>query len=432
MSRIVAFAALVLAAGMLVVVLTGGTKHHTLHIQFTDAGQLVTGDRVTVATRPIGKITKLSLTPDGLADATVEIDDAAWPLHVGTTAGIRLASQVGIANRYIAVTPGDVRAPALDDGAALSTSYTHGVVDIDETLDDFKPKVRRDLRRVLQGSEAAIDGVVPEAQASIEYAAPALAQSDVTFGELAANPPALRELLSAGGQVSDALARNDRALSDAIDHTATLLHAVAQERTALGGVLTRAPVVLPEATRTLHRVRGSLDRTVRPALRRLIPVAAPLADVLARLPRTADLGVPLIAQLRALLPATTRGLKLMPPLAKVALPGMREAAKSIGASQDQFTGLRQYAPDAIQASALIFGEATGYYDANGHYIRFHLVSPNDHPQDVVHGALGDPTAGGYSTGHQSPCAGGASQPAPDKSNPRIEDPGLCNPKDNVK
>jgi hypothetical protein len=273
--------------------------------------------------------------------------------------------------------------------------------------------------------------VVPEAQAAIEYAEPALAQSQVTLGELATNPRALRQLLAAGGQVSTALARNAGALSDAIDRTATLLRAVARERTALGGVLTQAPVVLPAATRTLRRVRASLDRSVRPALRRLIPVARPLAEVLDRLPLAAQRGVPLIGQLRALLPATTRGLKLMRPLEKAAIPALRAAAKSIASSQDQFAGLRQYAPDAIVGGATIFGAGTGYYDANGHYIRFNIVTAEDDPFGQIDAALGGPTRQAFSSGHVSPCPGGATQPAPDKSNPRIEDPKLCNPKDDL-
>ena len=431
-SRIVSAAGLLAAAVALVIVLTAGTKHHTLHIQFTDAGQLVTGDRVSVATRPIGKITKLSLTPDGLADATVEIGDGAWPLHVGTTADIRLASQVGLANRYIEVTPGDVRAPALGDGASVSTNYTRDVVDVDETLDDFKPKVRKDLQRLLRGSEEAIDGVVPQAQASIEYAAPALAQSDLTLGELTANPPALRQLLRAGGQVSDALARNAAALSDGIEQTSRLLQSIARERRPLAGVLTRAPVVLPAATRTLQRVRNSLDRSVRPTLRRLIGVAQPLAEVLDRLPPTAQRAVPLIEQLRALLPAATRGLRLMPPLAKIAVPAELQAAKSIEVSQDQFAGLRQYGPDTLIGTALIYGAGTGYYDANGHFMRAQIVSADDVPGADLNNMFGGPIPpAGLSTGHHSRCPGGATQPAADKSNPRIEDPSLCNPKHDV-
>jgi phospholipid/cholesterol/gamma-HCH transport system substrate-binding protein len=423
---------IVVAIIAIVVVVKTSSSGHVLHVQFTDAGQLVTGDRVAVATRPIGKITKLSLTPDGLADVTVDIDDAAWPLHLGTRAEIRLASQVGIANRYIELTPGDVRAPALGDGAALNTNYTRGVVDVDETLDDFKPKVRKDLQTVLQGSEQAIDGVVPQAQQSIEYAAPALAQSDLTLGELVGNPPALRQLLRAGGQVSDALARHANALSDGIEQASTLLQSIDRERRPLAGILTRAPVVLPAATRTLRRVRSSLDRSIRPTLRRLIPVARPLAEVLDRLPTTAQRAVPLVEQLRALLPATTRGLKLMPPLAKIGVPALLQAAKSIEVSQDQFAGLRQYGPDALTGTALIYGAGTGYYDANGHMMRVSIESAADAPGADLNNALGGVNpAQGLGTGHYSRCPGGATEPAPDKSNPRIEDPKICNPKDDV-
>jgi ABC-type transporter Mla subunit MlaD len=314
----------------------------------------------------------------------------------------------------------------------LNTSYTRGVVDVDQTLDDFKPKVRKDLQTLLRGSEEAIDGVVPQAQASIEYAAPALAQSDLTLGELTANPPALRQLLHAGGQVSDALARNATALSDGIEQASTLLQSIDRERRPLASVLTRAPLVLPAATRTLRRVRGSLDRSVRPTLRRLIPAARPLAEVLDRLPPTAQRAVPLIEQIRALLPATTRGLKLMPPLAKIAVPAIQQAAKSIEVSQDQFAGLRQYGPDELTGTVLIYGAGTGYYDANGHFMRVSITSAADAPGADLNAAFGNPSPpDGLGTGHHSRCPGGATQPAPDKSNPRIEDPKLCNPKDDV-
>lgn len=432
MTRILApVAALLGVAVIVVLILGGGGGTHVIHLRYADAGQLVTGGRVSIATRPVGRITELSLSRDGQADVKVEIDDDAWPLHLGTTADIRLTSQVGVANRYIALTPGDVRAREISDGEVLGTEYTRGVVDLDQSLNDFTPQVRRDLRAVLRGFEQGIDGVVPDAQAAIRYGAPALAQADETLAQLTADAPALSRLLAAGSQVSGALARNAGALSDVIDNTAKLLRAVADGRVALGSVLTRAPRVLPQATATLRRLRASVDKSVRPTLKQLTPAARPLADVLNRLPLAASLGVPWIRQLRALLPATTLGLRRMPPLAKAAVPALQAAAKSLLVSQDLFSGLRQYAPDALIGGGTLFGAGTGYYDATGHYIRFNLVTAEDSPVGGIDAAFGGPTRQGFSSGHVAPCPGGATQPAPDKSNPIVSDKTLCNPKDNL-
>ncbi len=424
-----ACAALVVAAA---VILLRGDDAHDLHLRFADAGQLVTGDRVTIGTRRVGSIRALSLSRDGQADVAVEIDDDAWPLRRGTTADIRLTSQIGVANRYIELTPGDVRARPLGDGEVVTTDYTRGVVDIDQVLDDFTPKVRKDLRAVLRGSEEAIDGVVPQARSAIAYSVPALGQAEAALGELTAGGgTVLRQLIGAGSKVSSALASNTDALSDVIDSTSRVLGAAAAERAALASLLAQAPQVLPDATRTLRKVRTSLDTHVTPTLRRAQPLAAPLATVLRRLPLAARLATPWVGRLRSLLPAITLGLRRLPQLAAVAVPAMRQAERALSVNQDALSGLRQYAPDALVGGGTAFGKAAGYYDAAGHYLRFSIVTAEDPPVGSIDAALGGPTREGFSSGHHSPCPGGATEPAPDRSNPRAEDKTLCNPKDDL-
>jgi phospholipid/cholesterol/gamma-HCH transport system substrate-binding protein len=409
-----------------------GDDTHDLHLRFADAGQLVSGDRVTIGTRRVGSIRELSLSRDGQADVAVRIDDDAWPLHRGTKADIRLTSQVGVANRYVELLPGDVRARPLRDGEVVGTDYTRGVVDIDQVLDDFTPKVRNDLRAVLRGSEEAIDGVVPQARSAIAYSAPALAQAEAALGELTAGGgAALGQLIGAGSKVSSALASNAAALSGVVDSTSRVLAAAAAERAALASVLDQAPRVLPDATRTLRRLRTSLDTHVTPTLRRVQPLAEPLATVLRRLPLAARLATPWVARLRSLLPAITLGLRRLPQLAAVAVPAMRQAQRALSANHDALSGLRQYAPDALVGGGTAFGKGAGFYDAVGHYLRFSIVTAEDSPVGSIDAALGGPTREGFSSGHHSPCPGGATESAPDKSNPRPEDKTLCNPKDDL-
>ena len=48
---------------------------YALHVRFLDAGQLVVGDRVEVASVPVGTVSDIGVTPDGQADVTVSITD---------------------------------------------------------------------------------------------------------------------------------------------------------------------------------------------------------------------------------------------------------------------------------------------------------------------------------------------------------------------
>ena len=62
-----------------------------------------------------------TLTDDNQAEITIAVQDGYAPLHEGTTAIIRATSLSGIANRYIALTPGPNSNPKLPDGATLGT-----------------------------------------------------------------------------------------------------------------------------------------------------------------------------------------------------------------------------------------------------------------------------------------------------------------------
>ena len=89
----------------------------------------------------------------------------------------------------------------------------------------------------------------------------------------------------------------------------------------------------------------------------------------------------------------------------------------MNASQNQLDSLREYTPDVIAALADL-GQASGYYDANGHYIR---VQPTFFAFGVD--GQGQLTARPPSERYQglekvsARCPGGAVQPAPDGSAP---------------
>ena len=85
--RFAAIGAVAIAAVAVVAFLiAGGGRSYSVRADFQNASQIVKGNLVQVSGRPVGKVTGISLTPDGQAELTMSIDDSYAPLRQGTQA----------------------------------------------------------------------------------------------------------------------------------------------------------------------------------------------------------------------------------------------------------------------------------------------------------------------------------------------------------
>src|SRR6185295_18695606 len=141
-ARGVALLALVAVIAAIAVVLLRDGNSTTYRLRFQNAGQLVKDDDVQVGGRRVGSIRDITLTDDNQAEIGIAVDDDFAPLHEGTTATIRATSLSGIANRYIALTPGPNSRPALPGGTRLGTDATTSIVDLDQLFDAIDPPTR--------------------------------------------------------------------------------------------------------------------------------------------------------------------------------------------------------------------------------------------------------------------------------------------------
>jgi phospholipid/cholesterol/gamma-HCH transport system substrate-binding protein len=445
LARLTALLALGIAVvAVLVVLLTGGSTY-VLHAQFSDAGQLVSGDLVTVAGHQVGSIGAIKLSDNGLADIELDISDhSITPVHAGSIATIGQLSLTGVANRFVSLELSGA-GHSIASGGTLPSTQTRGIVDLDVFLDALTPQVRDSIRQILRtGAYFVHQPTASQINGLSQYFNPALSQTTQLGAEVVADRFALQRLVSSTARVSSALAGDSGDLGGAVSSTATTLRALASERASLGDTLVRAPAVLRQGKGVLADVNSTLG-VLNPVLIDLQPVAPRLATLLRKVVPAARNAIPTIAGVQALVPSAKSALLALPPVETQATPAVRSLTTSLTGITPILAGLRPYVPDVVAGFFNGVGGATGgSYDANGHYLKSILTVQGGGASlsgvlsllGKLTGSLG-PLSGGR-TGLLAPCPGGGNPPSADGSGPwsapdlLAATGSLCNPADDQK
>ncbi len=406
----------------------------TYHLLFTDAGQLVKGNQVQVGGVPIGSITDISLSPNNLADITINVSSPIAPLHEGTTAQIRSPSLSGVANRYISLAPGPNSAPEIPDGATLPTTATTGIVDLDEIFDTLDPATRRALQQVIQGSAVQYAGVSRQINESIPYFSPALSAADHLLSELDLDEAALTNFVVATSQTVTAIAARAPQLSSLVENADQTFGAIGAQNAALEAGLRQLPATLQQGNTTLANLNPTLD-----ALTQLVNVSKPNTVQLATFLRALN---PLLIEAQG--PVTNLSLAIsrpgpnndltdaardLPALQRAVSGSAPDAIASLQAATPITTFIRPYAPDLVGALRS-FGQASAYFDANGHYADTSLAFADFAANGNNTLVPTNPVAGqaNLQIGQTKRCPGAAMAPPADGSAPYTEGGTLdCSP-----
>jgi phospholipid/cholesterol/gamma-HCH transport system substrate-binding protein len=435
--RLPALAAVLLVAGIVVYLVTRSDDYH-YRFDFIDAGQLVNGDLVRIGGTPAGKVEAIRLTHNGQAEIEVSIDSSFGPLRQGTTAAIRQQSLVGVASRYISVSPAPTFHPAMPDDGVVPASHTSGIVDVDEIFNALDANTLQGLRRVIRGFAVWYAGKSSQANESARYFPPALQAYSRLFDQLDASSPELTQLLQQTSAALGAINQRSSQLTDVITQARITSQALGSDNQALSQALENLPSALNKGTATFARLRQS----TLPALSHLFsvtrPVIAPLAPFLKRLQPVLDEATPTFGRLSQVFnqPGPNNdlydALVDLPPLAKQVNGDFPRAIKALNQSTPIFEFARPYIPDLV-------GWVTNWdglfapYDANGHYARtvpvFDAFSFSDDAQGGT--LIPKPTnlrgsGGDLRTGFLQRCPGGAIAPPLDASAPFVDSEPLSN------
>ena len=437
-ARIAVIAALAVAVIVLAWILLSGNGGHKYTLVFQNAGQLVPDNQVLIGGSPAGTVESIGLTDDNLAEVHIEVDQE---LHEGTTAVIRATSLSGVANHYVALSPGPNSNDPLDDGAELGLASTTTPVDIDQLFNTFPPRVQKALSNFIKGNAAIYAGQGKNGNEAYKYFGTALNRAGAFAGELNADQRLLSRFIVSSSRLTTAVAGRGEQLSSAVSNADTAFRAIASETEAFDQTLRRLPPVLRQSNTTFVNLRAALDdleplvETAKPATKDLAPFLAELRPVFQKLvPFTRNLRLVVnrpgkandAADLLAILPSVERRVSKTFPHSEAA----------IRAFQPNLDFIRAYTPDLFNALGK-FGQVAGYYDGNGHYVRaatvqnlFRYNAVTTELEPITKAQQFEPF-GDVSVKRR--CPGGATQPAPDGSNPWVGgesvDPSECDPAD---
>jgi phospholipid/cholesterol/gamma-HCH transport system substrate-binding protein len=415
----------------------GGGQSYTVKARFRAAGQLVPGNLVQIAGRPVGTTGEARLTPDGQAEVELEIDEQFAPLRAGTEATIRQASLSGVANRYVdlQLPPGDVR-EEIADGGVIPIQDTTTAVDLDQLFSLFDDKARKGLRNVIRGFGRSYAGRSAEANLGWEYLNPSLVASRRLFAELDYDDEALKSFLISNSRLVSGLADRRDDVAALVDDLATMLDAIGSEKAELQRAVGQLPDFMRRANTTFVNLRSTLD-DLEPLIEESRPVTPKLRAVLAELRPFARQAGPTFVQLADLVKkrggrndlidlarsvfdfrdVTVREQEVNGKLREGAFPA---AARSLKGQTPQWGFQRPYVPD-LTGWFDDFSHS-GIYDANGSASR---VSTTVNAFAFVNGTLGQLIPPELrpqvfkavaSLGQRNRCPGSTERPAPDKSN----------------
>jgi phospholipid/cholesterol/gamma-HCH transport system substrate-binding protein len=303
-SRIAALTALFLIAlAIIVLLLSSGSNSNHYRLLFDTGGQLVKGNQVLIGGAPVGSVDDVKLTDNGQAQIDISVDRV---LHQGTSAVIRATSLSGIANRYVSLEPGPNNAPELSNGSTITDVDTTSPVDLDQLFNTFRPRERRALQEIIQGSatvyagrnyEKGIFTGAGEANQTYRYLSPALVQTDRVLAELNRDEHVLTQFLVNGADVVTAVGERRNDLSSLVSNANEALGAIASQNRAFDRSLVALPPALRQANTTFFNLRLALN-DLTPLVNTSKTATKNLAPFLGQLERVVKKSIPVLQDLR--------------------------------------------------------------------------------------------------------------------------------------
>jgi ABC-type transporter Mla subunit MlaD len=318
---------------------------YTVHAMFSNANGLKADSLVRIAGINVGKVQsvtpvrgcKLASTTGGqctAADVTLAINDAGLPIHKNATFWIRPRIFLE-GNFFVDVNPGTPEAPVAPAGFTFALQQGSGPVQFDQLLSSLQQNTRSNLQILLKQYGIAVKQGGPAYNASIQYWSPAYKYgSQVSHDTLGSQAHDLSNWIDKAGVVNGAFAKSPQSLENLITDFNTTANAFARENVALSSAINELPRTLAAATPALNALNSAFP-PLRAFARGLVPGVQSTGPMV-------DASLPFFHQLRLLVrPSELGGLTndlsaTVPALAKLnqtSIPFMKNQVRPAASCQ---------------------------------------------------------------------------------------------------
>ena len=302
-------------------------KGYRFHATFENASQLSGNADVRIAGVNVGKV--ISVSPRGLrTDAVIELQPKFAPMPVDTRAILRQKTLLG--ETFVVLTPGSRDAKKIPEGGRLADANVADTQPLDRVLGVLDDKTRADIQSLFTGSAVAFKGRGGDLNDALGNLGPVTDQFAAIIGILdrqrgslrglirdsgtvlrtiGEHRTAVRDFVTAGGEVAAATAGRDAALTATIRELAPLTHTL---RTTSAAITHTAGIAGP----VLHELRP-VAPLLAPALNAVGTLTPQVEGVLG------DLNDALPVAAKAL-PATAHLIRGLRPFIAVLYPATRE------------------------------------------------------------------------------------------------------------
>jgi virulence factor Mce-like protein len=299
---------------------------YRIRADVSTASQLRTGSEVRTAGIKVGQVTGISRGPDNTSMLDISIDGNGLPVHddASLTVKPRLLLE---GNAYIDLNTGSPGAPDLQQGTTIPLARTAVSVQLDQVIDTFDAPTRGALTRSIGGLASGLGngspastsdrgpgyaalrdavrafdgslGSVAQVASAARGTRPgdlghAVVSSSAFTAQLAQDPAALANSVSAFNRVLGALAAEDQPLALGIRNldglltvapgSLTKINAALPPLTSFANALRPAMQAAPIALTKTNRLLDQVDALVQPAaLPRLLDQLAPVTAQLPQL-----------------------------------------------------------------------------------------------------------------------------------------------------